>query len=116
VLVELLIESEAWNEALAMVKEHPQLRKDVSLPYARWLAEQEKFVEAQQAFHLAESWNEAERVIHTLAMNAVALNKYEDASYFFWLLAQQRLLLASQAYGSFRPLLSLSSRSFILNR
>ena len=97
VLVELLVESEAWNEALAMLKEHPELRKEVYLPYARWLAEQEKFVEAQQAFHQAECWQEAERVLHTLAMNAVALNKYEDASYFFWLLAQQRLVLASRA-------------------
>jgi len=97
VLVELLVESEAWNEALAMLKEHPELRKEVYLPYARWLAEQEKFVEAQQAFHQAECWQEAERVLHTLAMNAVALNKYEDASYFFWLLGQQRLVLASRA-------------------
>jgi intraflagellar transport protein 122 len=40
---------------------------------------------------------EAERVLNTLAMNSVALNKYEDASHFFWLFAKHRLQLAAKA-------------------
>ena len=47
-LIELLVESQAWNEALALAKEHPAYHKEVYLPYGRWLAQQEKFREAQQ--------------------------------------------------------------------
>lgn len=47
-LAAALVESGAWNEALALAKQHPALGRDVFLPYARWLAEQEQFVEAQQ--------------------------------------------------------------------
>lgn len=47
-LAAALIESGAWTEALALVKQVPALGKDVYLPYARWLAEQEQFIEAQQ--------------------------------------------------------------------
>lgn len=47
-LLNVLVESNAWNEALIMVKEQPEYRKSVYLPYARWLAEQEQFIEAQK--------------------------------------------------------------------
>ena len=40
---------------------------------------------------------ESERVLVTLANNAVTLNRYEDASYYFWLVAQHHLQLAQQA-------------------
>lgn len=133
-LASLLVESGTWAEALALVKKHPELRRDVYLPYARWLAEQERFVEAQQgkllilptvnicilrrlfcaflcisysvsvfylfcvlAFYEAGCTEEAERVLNTLAMNAVTLNKYEEASHFFWLFAKHRLHLAAEA-------------------
>ncbi len=46
-LVTLLVDSAAWNEALNLVKEYSEYRQAVYLPYARWLAEEEKFVEAQ---------------------------------------------------------------------
>ena len=95
-LVQLLVDSAAWNEALLVVKEFPAFRQAVYLPYARWLAEQEKFIEAQKAFNEAGCSEEAERVLNTLAVNAVALNKYEDASYYYWLLAKHHLQLAGE--------------------
>jgi intraflagellar transport protein 122 len=49
-LAAILVETGAWTEALALVKQHPSLNRDVYLPYARWLAEQEKFIEAQQGW------------------------------------------------------------------
>ena len=51
-LAAILVETGAWTEALALVKQHPSLNRDVYLPYARWLAEQEKFIEAQQGWLL----------------------------------------------------------------
>ncbi len=47
-LASLLVDSGSWTEALALTKQYPELRQQVYLPYARWLAEQEQFVEAQQ--------------------------------------------------------------------
>ena len=47
-LAAILVETGAWTEALALAKQHPSLNRDVYLPYARWLAEQEQFIEAQQ--------------------------------------------------------------------
>lgn len=47
-LIKALVESQSWTEAIAVVKQNQSHKKDVYLPYARWLAEQEMFVEAQR--------------------------------------------------------------------
>lgn len=47
-LAAALVEAGSWTEALALVKQQPALSRDIYLPYARWLAEQEQFIEAQQ--------------------------------------------------------------------
>ncbi len=51
-LAAALVEFGAWTEALALAKQHPDLSRNVYLPYARWLAEQEQFIEAQQGKNL----------------------------------------------------------------
>lgn len=47
-LAAALVECGAWTEALTLAKQFPDLSRNVYLPYARWLAEQEQFIEAQQ--------------------------------------------------------------------
>jgi hypothetical protein len=47
-LAAALVDCGAWTEALTLAKQHPNLSRSVYLPYARWLAEQEQFIEAQQ--------------------------------------------------------------------
>jgi len=37
-LMALHIESEKWDDAFAMLRQHPQYGDKVFLPYARWLA------------------------------------------------------------------------------
>lgn len=54
------------------------------------------FPPSSTAYYEAGCSEEAERVLNTLAMNAVALNKYDDASHFFWLFAKHRLQLAAE--------------------
>ena len=51
-LAAAFVEFGAWTEALALAKQHPDISRKVYLPYARWLAEQEQFIEAQQGMYL----------------------------------------------------------------
>ena len=39
-----------WDDALQIIEQHPAYAPQVYLPYAQWLAEQDRFVEAQAAY------------------------------------------------------------------
>lgn len=47
-VVRLLVEAKEWTEAFALVKKLSQFRDLVYVPYAKWLAENDKFLEAQK--------------------------------------------------------------------
>lgn len=53
------------------------------------MAQNDKFEEAQEAFHKAGSDTEAYQVIESLAMNSVLEGRFTDAAYFYWLQAKQ---------------------------
>ncbi|XP_014246043.1 intraflagellar transport protein 122 homolog [Cimex lectularius] len=94
-LLEVQVQAGKWDEALASVEDNPKYREMVYLPYARYLAENDNFVEAQKAYHKACHPEEAFRVIMQLTTNAITENRFNDASYYYWLLAKQALQLAS---------------------
>ncbi|XP_076122170.1 intraflagellar transport protein 122 homolog [Alosa pseudoharengus] len=93
-LAQLHVDARHWDEAFTLVDKHPELRDDVYVPYAQWLAENDRFEEAQKAFHRAGRQAEAVRVLEQLTHNAVVESRFNDASYYYWMLAMQCLDIA----------------------
>eukprot|EP00286_Rhodomonas_abbreviata_P000017 CAMPEP_0181288064 /NCGR_PEP_ID=MMETSP1101-20121128/127_1 /TAXON_ID=46948 /ORGANISM="Rhodomonas abbreviata, Strain Caron Lab Isolate" /LENGTH=773 /DNA_ID=CAMNT_0023392149 /DNA_START=76 /DNA_END=2394 /DNA_ORIENTATION=+ len=92
-LMEVYVEAEKWEEAFQLLEQEPGMADKVYLPYARWLAMNDRFEEAQQAFRQAGQAEQAVRMLESLASQAVATSSFKDASYFHWLLAQESLKL-----------------------
>uniref|UniRef100_A0A3Q4C0N9 Intraflagellar transport protein 122 homolog n=1 Tax=Mola mola TaxID=94237 RepID=A0A3Q4C0N9_MOLML len=90
-LVQLHVETRHWEEAFSLVEKHPQFKNAVFVPYAQWLAENDRFEEAQKAFHRAGRQNEAVKVLEQLTHNAVVENRFSDAGYYYWMLSMQCL-------------------------
>ncbi|XP_073431059.1 intraflagellar transport protein 122 homolog isoform X1 [Dendrobates tinctorius] len=93
-LVLLHVETQHWEEAFALVEKYPEYRDEVYVPYAQWLAENDRFEEAQKAFHKAGRQDEAVRVLEQLTHNAVVESRFNDASYYYWMLSMQCLDIA----------------------
>ncbi|XP_008412275.1 intraflagellar transport protein 122 homolog isoform X1 [Poecilia reticulata] len=95
-LVQLHVDTRHWEEAFLLVEKHPQFKYDVFVPYAQWLAENDRFEEAQKAFHKAGRQNEAVKVLGQLTHNAVVENRFNDAGYYYWMLSMQCLDIARE--------------------
>ncbi|XP_030062455.1 intraflagellar transport protein 122 homolog isoform X2 [Microcaecilia unicolor] len=95
-LVQLHVETQHWDEAFALVEKHPEFKDDVYMPYACWLAENDRFEEAQKAFHKAGRQGEAVRVLEQLTHNAVVESRFNDAAYYYWMLSMQCLDIAQE--------------------
>uniref|UniRef100_A0A8C6TMT4 Intraflagellar transport protein 122 homolog n=1 Tax=Neogobius melanostomus TaxID=47308 RepID=A0A8C6TMT4_9GOBI len=93
-LVQLHVETRHWDEAFSIVERHPPFKNNVYVPYAQWLAENDRFEEAQNAFHKAGLQNEAVKVLEQLTHNAVVENRFNDAGYYYWMLSMQCLDIA----------------------
>uniref|UniRef100_A0A8B9GVU9 Intraflagellar transport protein 122 homolog n=1 Tax=Astyanax mexicanus TaxID=7994 RepID=A0A8B9GVU9_ASTMX len=93
-LVQLHVQARHWDEAFSLVEKHPQYKDDVYVPYAQWLAENDRFEEAQKAFHKAGRQAEAVKVLEQLTHNAVVESRFNDASYYYWMLSMQCLDIA----------------------
>ncbi|KAJ2954458.1 hypothetical protein O0L34_g2734 [Tuta absoluta] len=85
----LAVQAGEWSRAFDIAKEHPECRRDVYLPYAHHMARENKFIEAQRAYHMAGETATAMRVFAVLVSNAVCEERYADASYLHYLLACQ---------------------------
>ncbi|EEB18094.1 conserved hypothetical protein [Pediculus humanus corporis] len=104
-VVLLHVEAKDWKEAFALAERHPEFKDLVYAPYARWLAENDRFVEAQKAFHQAGKLDEAFDVLQKLTDNAVNEGRFQDAGYYYWVLAQQYLESANDKEGEDRDIL-----------
>lgn len=99
-LMEVYVEAEKWEEAFQLLEQLPDQADKVYLPYARWLAINDRFEEAQQAFRKAGQAEEAVHMLESLAQQAVTINNFKDASYFHFLLAQESCKLYPAASGA----------------
>ncbi|KAJ7316950.1 hypothetical protein JRQ81_003112 [Phrynocephalus forsythii] len=93
-LIQLYVETQQWDEAFALCEKHPEFKDDVYVPYAQWLAENDRFEEAQKAFHKAGRQTEAVKVLEQLTQNAVVESRFNDAGYYYWMLSMQCLDIA----------------------
>ncbi|KAM8758929.1 intraflagellar transport protein 122 homolog isoform 3-T3 [Rhynchonycteris naso] len=96
-LVQLHVETQHWDEAFALGEKHPEFKEDIYMPYAQWLAENDRFEESQKAFHKAGRQKEAVRVLEQLTDNAVEESRFNDAAYYYWMLSMQCLDIAQDA-------------------
>ena len=95
-VVTLYVEAKDWSEAFTLADKYPEYREQIYVPYAKWLAESDKFVEAQKAFHKAGRPDEAFNVLNELTLNAVNESRFDDASYYYWILSNQYVDLAKE--------------------
>jgi len=51
-MVALHVEAHNWDQAFILVEKNPTFAPLVYLPYAEWLAENDKFVEAQKGIRI----------------------------------------------------------------
>eukprot|EP00049_Salpingoeca_infusionum_P018533 m.357671 g.357671 ORF g.357671 m.357671 type:complete len:1216 (-) comp17897_c0_seq1:1469-5116(-) len=97
-LIGIFVAAQKWDEAFALCNRFNGHHEEIYRPYADWLVENDRFEEAQEAYAKAGLEDRAVEVLQVLAHNAVVENRFEDAGYYFWQLAQANLeaLRASQ--------------------
>lgn len=98
-VLDLYILDRNWPEVFVIVERHPELKKMAYLPYAQWLAENDRFAESQKAFHEAGCPEEAFKVLEQLIKNAIFETRFHDAGYYHWVLSIQYLDLARSRLG-----------------
>ncbi|XP_042911227.1 intraflagellar transport protein 122 homolog [Parasteatoda tepidariorum] len=96
-LVEMNVQAKNWKEAFELAKQYPTFKESVYIPYANWLAENDRFVEAQKAFYTAGRQDEAVGVLEQLTKIAVNEKRFKEAGYYYWILSMQTLRSASSS-------------------
>ncbi|VEL09569.1 unnamed protein product [Protopolystoma xenopodis] len=73
------VEAKQWEEAFALVEQHRELKVNLYLPYAQWLAEHDKFEEAQagELFYALSHANP-----YYISTNVVLVKKLEMLFYY----------------------------------
>ena len=88
-LIKLFVSAQKWEQAFEILEKNPEFSAEVYLPYAENLAIEDKFDEAQVAFRKANKPEKAMKIIEELAQNAIEENRFKDASYYLWKVANE---------------------------
>jgi len=95
--MQLHVELQKWEEAFILAKSNPKLAHLIYLPYAEFLAINDRFDEAQEYFKMAGKPDISLRMVERLSSNAVTEHRFQDAAYYYWLLALENLKLVQDA-------------------
>lgn len=91
-LMELYIKRQKWQEAVDLAKDKANKGKfdsSIFVPYAEWLALNDRFDEALAAYRQAGRPDQSRRMMEQLTFNAVVERRFKDAAYYYWLLANE---------------------------
>mmetsp|Transcript_9414 Transcript_9414/g.27995 ORF Transcript_9414/g.27995 Transcript_9414/m.27995 type:complete len:1296 (-) Transcript_9414:29-3916(-) len=90
-LISLYMESHRWDEAFALCQQHPEYATQIYLPWAEWLAFNDRFDDALDAYKKARRPDLSLQMIEKLTHNAVLERRYKDAATYFWRLAVEMI-------------------------
>ena len=88
-LMALHVQQKQWDDAFALLKQHPEHAEKVHLPYANWLADNDRFDEARAAYRVAGRSEMSTRMLEQLTHNAVLMRRFKDAGYYYWLMSEE---------------------------
>lgn len=88
-LIQLFVQSEHWDNAFAVLRNHPEFGDKVFLPYAGWLADHDRFDEARAMYQRAGKAQLSTQMLEQLTHNAVLERRFKDAGYCYWLMSQE---------------------------
>jgi len=86
-LINLHMESHRWDEAFQLCQQHPEYSAQIYLPWAEWLAFNDRFDDALDAYKKAKRPDLSLEMIEKLTHNAVVEKRYKDAAGYYWRLA-----------------------------
>ncbi|KAL3679756.1 hypothetical protein R1sor_022712 [Riccia sorocarpa] len=88
-ILSLHVELEQWDDAFALETLHPELQGMVSLPYAEWLVQNDRFEEARVSYKQAGRPDLSEALLQKLTDSAVKERRFKAASHTCWTLAAE---------------------------
>jgi len=90
-LISLHMESHHWDEAFQLCQKHPEYSERIYLPWAEWLAFNDRFDDALDAYKKAKRPDLSLQMIEKLTHNTVVERRYKDAANYFWRLATEMM-------------------------
>ncbi|ETV94469.1 hypothetical protein H310_11793 [Aphanomyces invadans] len=93
-LMKMHLACQDWEEAVRLAQKHKdkiQNVADVYVPYAEWLASQDRYEDALAAYTSARRPDQCIKLLEQLVASAVVETRFKDASYFHWRLCDELL-------------------------
>jgi len=102
-LIALHMESNRWDEAFQLCQQHPEFSAQIYLPWAEFLAFNDRFDEALDAYKKANRPDLSLQMIEKLTHNAVVERRYKDAATYFWRLSVETIATADMNNEELSP-------------
>ena len=88
--MQLHVEAKEWSDAFTLAEAHPgKFNEALFLPYAEWLAIEDRFEEAQAAYEKFGRLDLATKILQQLTHNAVIEGRFSDAANGYFKLSEE---------------------------